>query len=516
MRQKVDYQKLNEVYTKRKIVIGLIILVFVLAFCLALLHSIKIKNEQKEQAIMSGNFASIKDILEHYGCKYIRMKEQATEGFKVDIYTEFKYELYENEKSNEKFYNELINKIADFLHYNSFKMIDNSKKEPIEIQVICQNSKIETIYINGIEDYFIYMDSQISLKKYKEIKTIDLLIQAPEIINCIQNDWNSSTQFGVRKAIFQNYFIYFEEGIRTRIIDGKIYNIVFDKNYVNSIINGFTVGTESDIIISELGKPAFQNEDKSIIGYKSNEIYVFFEKDQISIYRNAREKGYDAFFELTDKFLDNQYSLLEFMNELTDIWPDYEKYIYNQETVFLSYPNKGIDIKLNYDNTDGIILYNNIGVDQKIVNKYLEHTEFLAQLQMDNIYNAEVRRIELQKSLTTKCKEYREKFEKEDDRNRGQSYEYYADLDSNDKIITLYFISQNEQLVDCELRESVNSYLWLSETLLAYSRNGKGIYYYDLKNQTKGILIAGDETYNLKTYQDGILKYDEKEISIQF
>ena len=71
-------------------------------------------------------------------------------------------------------------------------------------------------------------------------------------------------------------------------------------------------------------------------------------------------------------------------------------------------------------------------------------------------------------------------------------------------------------MVDCELRESVNSYLWLSETLLAYSRNGKGIYYYDLKNQTKGILIAGDETYNLKTYQDGILKYDEKEISIQF
>lgn len=515
MKQTAKYKNQTEIHKKQRILMAIVILTLILAFCTMLVSSLNAKKEQKEQAIVSGKFESIKDILEYYGCKYIRIKEEETEGFKVDIYTEFKYDLYEDDKSNEKFYDNVINKIAEFLNYNSFQMIDTSKEEPIEIQVIGNHKKIEKILINGIEDYFIYMDSQISLREYKEIKKTDLVVQAPEIINCIQNNWSSATQFGSREAIFQDYFVYFDEGIRTRTIDGKIYNIIFEKNYVNSIINGFTVGTESDIIISKLGTPTFQNADKSIIGYKSNEIYVFFEKDQISIYRNWQEDGYNEFFKLVDEFLEEQYSLLDFMNELTYLWKDYEQYTYDQETVFLSYPNKGIDIKLNYDNTDGIILYNNIGVNQEIVNQYLEHTEFVAQLQVDNVYKAEVRRYEKEQNFSKKCAEYQEKFEKEDTRNRGKIYQYYADLDANEAIISLYFISQNEQFVDCQLRESVSSYIWMNESVLAYSRRGKGIYYYDLKNQTKGTIVAGDEEYKIKSYENGILKYDEKEVLIQ-
>lgn len=516
MSQKERYRKQNEIHTKKTIIITIVVLTLVLAICTVILSSLKIKNEQKQQAILSGNFNSIKDILEYYGCRYIGMKEQATEGFKVDITTEFKVDLYEGEKSNQKFYENVIDKIAEFLHYNSFRLLDNSKQEPIDIRVICNYGKIETISINGIEDYFIYMDSQISLKKYKEIKTTELSIQAPELLNCIQNGWSSSSEFGSRESIFQDYNIYFDEGIRVRFIDGKVYHIIFDKNYVNSVVNGFTVGTESDIIISKIGTPSFQNDDKSIIGYKSNEIYVFFEKDQISIYRNIQEERFDAFFGLVDEFLEEKYSLLEFMNELTYVWPDYEEYTYNEETVFLSYPNKGIDIKLNYDNVDGIILYNNIGVSQEIVNQYIEHTEFLAQLQVDNVFNAEMRRLEERQNLNAKCKEYREKFEKEEDRNRSKRYNYYADLDENEHIINLYFISQDEQFVDCELRESITSYIWLSDSLLAYSRSGKGMYYYDLKNQTKGVILTGDETYQIKAFQNGVLKYDDKEILIQF
>ena len=516
MRQQAKYKNQNKIYIKKVIIIVIVILTLNLACCTAILSSIKTKDEQKQEAILSGNFQSIKDILEYYGCKYIRIKEEATEGFKVDIYTEFKYDLYEDEKSNEKFYNNVINKIAEFLNYNNFQIIDESREEPIKIQVICNNGAIESILINGIEDYFIYMDSQISLKKYKELPTTELLVQAPELVNCIQNNWDSSAQFGSRESIFQNYFIYFDEGIRTRTIDGKIYNIIFEKNYVNSIINGFTVGTESDIIISRLGTPTFQNDDKSMIGYKSNDIYVFFEKDQISVYQNMHEDRYGEFFKLVDDFLEEHYSLLDFMNELTYLWPDYEEYTYNQETVFLSYPNKGIDIKLNYDNIDGIVLYNNIGMSQKLVNQYLEHTEFLAQLQIDNVFNAEVRRFEARQSQMTKCKEYQEQFEKEDDRNRKEIYQYYADMDTNENIINMYFISQSEQFVDCELRESVSSYVWLNESLLAYSRAGKGIYFYDLKNQTKGTIITGEEPYKIESYKDNILKYDDKEVMLQF
>lgn len=508
----LKYGNQKQLQKKKIIIMLMFILTVILCIVVLLLASINNKNEEKQLAIVTGKFDSIKDILEYYGCQYKNEGKSEQEGFELDIYTIFKYELYDGEKSNEKFYNNVINKIAEFMNYKSYRLIDEQKEEKIEIQVICGKNKIQKILINGIEDYFIYMDSQINLSKYKEIPTTEVSIQSPELISCIQNNWNANVNFGTRETIFQNYYIYFDEGIEVRKISGKIYNVVFTKNYVKPVVNGFTVAEKRDIIIRELGNPTFQNEDKSIIGYKTKDIYVFFEENQISIYRNITETGFDEFFTLVDKFLEEEYSLLEFMNELTYLWPDYEEYTYDAETVFLSYPNKGIDIKMNYDNMDGIVLYNNIGVLQNIVERYLEHTEFIAQLQLDNIYNAELRRYEKEKNLSTKCAEYREQFEKEDHRNK--LYEYYAEMDSDENIIAMYFISQDEQFPNCELHESINSYIWINEKCFLYGITGKGIYYYDLESQAKGVLVTGDETFEIESYKDNVLKYDQKEIQV--
>lgn len=516
MSQKAKYIGQKELKSKKMIIIAIALLTVMLTAFIIALNFIDTKDKEKEQAIMTGEFSSIKDILEYYGCQFKTSKDSEMDGFELDIYTIFKYDLYDDEESNEQFYNNVINKIAEFLNYNSFRLIDDSKEEEIEIQVICNENKIQTIYINGIEDYFIYMDSKISLSKYKELKTSEFFVQSKEVINCIQNNWSADCEFGTRDSIFQDYYIYFDEGIQTRKINGKIYNIVFTDKYVNPVINGFTVGTNSDIIISSIGTPTFQNDDKSIIGYKSNDMYIFFEKNQISIYRNNGEDGFDEFFSLVDDFLNDKYSLLEFMNELTYIWPDYEEYVYDTETVFLSYPNKGIDVKINYDNTDGIVLYNNIGVNQDVVNKYLEYTEFVAQLQVDNVYNAEKRRVESQNEISTKCKEYKEEFEKDHDRNRGEIYNYYMNMDSNNNILNTYFISQDSQFVNCELSENIDTYIWLNDYCFVYSKAKKGIYYYDLKNQVKGTIITGEDEYKITSYENGILKYDDKQLQIQY
>ncbi len=510
------YKNENQIHIKRRFITAMIVLTLILGIVSILLGSISQKKQEKEVAIAAGKFNSIKDILEYYDCQYKREKKSQLEEFDLDIYAVFKYDLYDGEKSNEEFYNNIINEIAKFLQYRNFRLIDNQKQEEIEIQVIGDGNKIQIIRINGIEDYFIYKDSQISLSRYKELKTTDLSIQASELIDCLQNNWNSNINIGTRETIFQNYEIYFDEGINLRKINGKIYNIIFTKNYVKPVVNSFTVGENYDIIISKLGTPTFQNEDKTIIGYKSKDIYVFFEKNQISIYRNIQESGFNEFFKLVDQFLEKQYTLLEFMNELTYLWPDYEEYTYDSETVFLSYPNKGIDIKINYDNMDGIILYNNIGVMQEIVNQYLAHTEFVAQLQIDNIYNAELRRYQKEQNLNKKCMQYKEQFEKENNKNAGQLYDYYADTDENNNIVTMYFIAQNDELTNCELREGITSYIWLNEVCFIYSISGKGMYYYDLKNQTKGVIITGDDTFEIKSYENNLLKYDEKEIQIAY
>lgn len=516
MSQKQRYISQNRIISKKILITAIVFLAIILSIFLIALN-LAHKKQEKQQAVMSGQFSSIQDILEYYGCKTIRIKENATEGFVVDIYTEFKYDLYEGEKSNEKFYNDVINQIATFLNYQSFRMIDTSKEDEIEIQVIGNGSAIETIYINGIEDYFIYMDSQMSLSQYKTLKTTEVSVQAPELINCMQNNWNTNTEFGTREAIFQNYYIYFDEGIQTRKINGKIYNIIFTKKYPQPVINGFTVGEKNDIIMSRLGEPTFQNKDKSIIGYKSNDLYVFFGNDQISIYPNQKEEGSDEFFALADKFLAEEYSLLEFMNELTYLWPDYEEYTYSEDTVFLSYPSRGIDVKINYDNMDGMILYNNISANQDVINRYLKHTEFVAQLQVDNIFNAEQRRVKKEKDFSTKCKEYEEKFEKQDKRNRGKIYDYYMNMDSNDNIMNVYFIAQNEAFTNCELNESMNSYVWMNDYCFVYSKQGKGIYFYDLQNQKKGSLLTGKEPYKIVSYENGKLTYDEdKVLEIQY
>lgn len=505
-------------YKRKKLGIIVAILMLALFVLLLILQYVVNENRRREQLMATGNFSSIEEILEYYGCQFLKIKNSTETDFSVDIYTKFKYDLYEGEKSNEEFYQNVIHGIAKFLNYTNFRIFDadKDKQEKIEIQVIGDGNKIKTIYINGREDYFIYKDSQINLSKYKEMEITELSIQAPELINCIQNGWSIETNFGTRETIFQDYYVYFDEGIKTRKISGKLYNIIFTKNYVKPIVNGFTVGEKRDIIERELGNPMFKNEDESIIGYKSKDVYIFFGKDEISVYRNIAEEGFDEFFKLVDQLLEDECTLLEFMNELTYIWPDYEEYTYNSETVFLSYPNKGIDIKTNYDNTNGIVVYNNIGVSQETIHPYFQYTEFIANLQVDNVYNAEVRRVKEEAQFFDNCEEYKTQYETEDDRNRGKIYDYYMKMSSNGSIICTYFISQNPQFPNCELSENISSYIWLNEYCFLYSIAGKGIYYYDLKSQVKGVIVTGSENFAIKSYEDGILKYDNRELEVKY
>ena len=70
--------------------------------------------------------------------------------------------------------------------------------------------------------------------------------------------------------------------------------------------------------------------------------------------------------------------------------------------MFISYPNRGIDVKLNYEDISGIVLYNNFNENKKIIEKYLKHTELVSRLQIDNVYEAEKRRINKENDITKK------------------------------------------------------------------------------------------------------------------
>ena len=109
--------------------------------------------------------------------RYISEEKSTESGYNLDVYVSFSKPLYtENDESNEEYFTKLIEDCAKVIVYKPFKLIDNEHN--IIIKVICSKGQIEKIYINDMEDYYIYMDSQLSLKKYKEIETTSFSVQS--------------------------------------------------------------------------------------------------------------------------------------------------------------------------------------------------------------------------------------------------------------------------------------------------------------------------------------------------
>lgn len=467
----------------------------------------------KTEEIDYEDMNSVQDVLSYYKCTFISEEFSDLKDFNKDIRLIFRYQLYDGEKSNEEFFNNLITDLAKELNYTNFRLID--EKNNIEIKVICKNRKIYQILINDIEEYFIYMDSKINLKKYTKIETTDLQIESVEIQNLINSNWENTVVLGTRESIFESYYQYFDEGIKTRTINGKIYNIVFTKKYGKNVVNGIFPGIDLTTVESKLGKPAF--EEKGIIGYKSNQIYAFFTENEISIYRVGNFET-DDFFKLADKLLDEEIELLDFMNQLTYLWPDYSEYKYDSDYAFISYPLKGIDIKIGYEDTNAIVLYNNVNAPLSKIERYLENPEFVANLQVDNVFEAEKRRVEIETSWIEKCNEYEESKTEDEKKITKESLKFGTcpEFDYNNNIMKMRFISKDGENPNRELNDTVYTYIWFNSEILIFSQKNVGIFYYNVINGQKNALSTGDEEYKLKSFENGVLKYDNSELIIQY
>lgn len=496
------------------ILVALFVMIFILFLFIIIIQIIK--NKENVPEVNFDNLTTIKEVIEYHKSKYISENESKEDNFYLDVYLKFKVLPYdENKQSNEAYYNELIEDSARVLYYNSFILID--EENDITVKVICNHSEIVKILINDIEDYFIYMDSQISLEKYKEIPVTELSIDSEVLQNCINNDWDSETYLGEKDSIFDGYNIYFDEGIKVKVIKDKIYNIVFDKKYNQNVVNGLFVGIDFKSIKASLGEPTFSDTDENVIGYKGNEIYVFFSENEISVYR-IDTTNTDDFFELADKYIAEDIDFLDFMNELTYIWPDYNEYTYTSTSIFISYPLKGIEINVNTGDRNGILVYNNIRSNLPKIGKYLENTNFVARLQLDLVYETEKRRILKQNNLLEKCKEYKNSLSEQEQKVIGKSldYEIYAEKDSASNIYSMKFIGSFGKFPNRELNDSIDYYLWAGNDYFIYSKIEKGIFLYNLNNGLVKRIVNGSEKYELKEFNKGILKYDDQEINIEF
>ena len=152
----------------------MLILLIILAFLVASIVIITKSNQTNTNVNISGGYSDIKQLIEHYGCKYNNDTYREKREFPTEVNLVFKKKLYENDESQEKYFNEIIKEMAKFVKYTNFQMIDT--ENDITIKVVCQNGRIASTTINDIEDYFIYKESEMELTKYKEIDTTSLKI----------------------------------------------------------------------------------------------------------------------------------------------------------------------------------------------------------------------------------------------------------------------------------------------------------------------------------------------------
>ena len=157
-------------------------------------------------------------------------------------------------------------------------------------------------------------------------------------------------------------------------------------------------------------------------------------------------------------------------------------------------------------------MYNNFNENKKIIEKYLKHTEFVSRLQIDNVYEAEKRRITKENDLTKKSEDFmnslKEDLKDGEKLNCGKSewFDFYMDLDDNGSTITTYFISKTGEFANRELNEPVYKYVWISDNYFVYSIYGKGIYCYDVTNANKITIVEKDyEAFEIEEFKDNVL-----------
>lgn len=357
---------------KKKKIIKIVLIVSIVLFLIILIIANKVAEKKKiedEKENYYANkiynsiedFKTVEEVIIYKKAKYIKEEESNVEGYDVDIYINLKYPLYTDTENNSLFYKDMIKKIAYVLQYKNFRVIDEEKN--IVIAAICDASKksIVKLYVNGEENYWENRELATNLNRINtQEASRNIVIQSEELKNLIANQWKrNKLKIEITKNKIGDYEIFEEQGLQIRTIYKKVFNIIFTSDYNKEVVNNIKTGTDLKEIIRILGTPTFGEENLGLIGYKGEKIYVFFTESKISVYRvEDQYEKLDEFIILIEKF-EREKNVKEFVNGITDIWPDYDQYDWDKNYVHLQYTLKGIKIEFNISSNQGITYSSN-------------------------------------------------------------------------------------------------------------------------------------------------------------
>ncbi len=492
---------------KEKIALAIAgIILFVIILGISLMPTRKRNNQEQKtnNTDLNRELSSVQEIVEYLEATYVSTEDSKASGYDIDIYVNFPYNLYEGEISKEIYFKNFYEKIARITNFKSFRLIDSNRKITIEIK--CENGKIKEVKINGETDYYQKTLSAKSKDNMLEFETKEFKINSPELQSLINNNWvTANASLGTPESKFYKYDVYFDEGYEIRTIQGKTFNIVFNKKYGNDVIEGYKPGDDLEKIKTSLGTPY---ENKNMIEYKTKDFYVIFSNEEISIYPNRRN-DYTEFEKLVEKYNEKQ-DINDFIYELTDIWPDYDIYNNDNNYVELYYTLKGVKISFSSRDSEGIQIYENYKGDLKTNTE--EYKNVYYKLDQNLMLEAESER-RFVHELTG------ERGSSEDSILISDEFQILASYDNESyKNIKIYSLNENYPNNEFEDYISIKSYVWADNEHLIYSISNDGIYMYTATTRQIDKMLDGKQTFNITNYNRNTkaLEYDGQTVTVSF
>ena len=473
-----------------------ILIIFAIAFILIIswVIYIVISEINKYEFVSVYDLTDLDSVLEYYEINLISRQDDTSNDknkeYEIYLYVNYPYNTYTDNKTNEAFFMESSEQIARVCGYKNILVVDESKALKVGIKSI--NGAFNKIIVNEDENYFSNLKTRLELENMNISDGKEYNVNSKELNAAINSNFGTNVNFGTKESTFDDYDIYFDEGIEVKNISNGIFNIVFTSKYKENIIEDLNTSSTFDEIKAKLGEPIYKDNAETVIGYKAKNYYIYFSKGQASIYPI---KSYDT--------------------------TEFAKYI------DLRYTLKGVKITFNMGENNGITLYNNF--NGQVTNE-INYSQILegsvttpqyiyiknSNLTLDNevgringIHNTEKSLNEFNYRNTN-----RNAYGNNDDDPNKASNEFrrksskYFIISEN---YTRYILSFNNENPNSQIEEA-DTLIWLDDDNLAYSKENQGIYIYNATTRQTRELITGNDNFVIKSYENNTLKYDDKSI----
>ena len=310
------------------------------------------------------NINELSSTLEKTGTKLLKAESGKEKEYRVDIYLKFGQQPVENETSNKEYFEYLMTLINPILKKKSFRLIDKDKDMIIRGKFNA-NGIIKYIVNNDV-NYFANIASLENIGNLpKESDLINPVIKSPELIDLLNNDWNRNTSKTIGKITrsVKNVDYYDNNGYSIKMIDGKVAAIRFNKSYNKEVFEEIYPGMPKD-------KFQYNNmeidSDITIQGFKADKYTVFYYEEKIIVIRHKiyNKKENEEFEKAVNEFLQSK-DYNELYKKAIEIYPDFYVKRIKSDSIYISFPLEGFEIKYNYAKNNlekketGIYIYSN-------------------------------------------------------------------------------------------------------------------------------------------------------------